>query len=76
MMQGVKTVDIFDTLKEHNDEYIYFRSDHHWTADGAFYAYEEFCKTKGITEIPLDKRKKIYLRGSLAASTIPSRIQI
>ena len=38
-MQGVKTVDIFDTLKAHNDEYIFFRTDHHWTADGAFYAY-------------------------------------
>ena len=67
MMQGVKTVDIFDTLKEHNDEYIYFRSDHHWTADGAFYAYEEFCKTKGITEIPLDKRKKDIFKGFLGS---------
>ena len=52
-MKGVKTVDIFDTLKEHKDEYIYFRTDHHWTADGAFYAYEDFCKVKGITAIPL-----------------------
>ena len=67
MMQGVKTVDIFDTLKEHNDEYIYFRSDHHWTADGAFYAYEEFCKTKGIIEIPLDKRKKDIFKGFLGS---------
>ena len=28
------------------------RTDHHWTADGAYYAYEDFCKTKGITAIP------------------------
>lgn len=67
MMQGVKTVDIFDTLKAHNNEYIYFRTDHHWTADGAFYAYEEFCKVKGITEIPLDKRKKDTFEGFLGS---------
>lgn len=35
MMNGVKTVDIFDTLKAHKDEYIFFRTDHHWTADGS-----------------------------------------
>lgn len=67
LMQGVKTVDIFDTLKSHNDEYIYFRTDHHWTADGAFYAYEEFCKAKGITEIPREKRKKDTFEGFLGS---------
>ncbi len=66
-MQGVKTVDIFDTLKAHNDEYIFFRTDHHWTADGAFYAYENFCKVKGITEIPLADRKKDTFEGFLGS---------
>ena len=67
MMDGVKTVDVFDTLKAHNSEYIYFRTDHHWTADGAFYAYEEFCKKKGITEIPLSQRKKDTFEGFLGS---------
>lgn len=44
----VKTVNTFDTLKKHNSEYIYFRTDHHWTALGAYYAYQDFCKVKGI----------------------------
>lgn len=44
----VKAVSIFDTLRKHNSEYIYFNTDHHWTALGAYYAYEEFCKAKGI----------------------------
>ena len=46
---GVKTVSIYDTLKARRNEYIYFRTDHHWTATGAYYAYEQFCKAKGIT---------------------------
>lgn len=44
----VRGVKVFDTLLSHNGEYLYFRTDHHWTADGAYYAYERFCKEKGI----------------------------
>lgn len=46
--KGVHTVSAFDSLKKHNAEYIYFHTDHHWTALGAYYAYREFCKEKGI----------------------------
>ena len=48
MNDKVKSVDIYDTLMQHRNEYIYFRSDHHWTALGAYYAYRQFCETKGI----------------------------
>ena len=45
--ENVHVVYIYDTLREHNDEYLYFRTDHHWTQLGAYYAYVEFCKVKG-----------------------------
>ena len=48
MDPGIRTIAAFDNLKKHNAEYIYFHTDHHWTALGAYYAYEEFCKVKGI----------------------------
>ena len=48
MGNNVKEVPIYDTLMQHRDEYIYFRTDHHWTALGAYYAYEQFCTVKGI----------------------------
>ena len=48
MDEGIHTVSAFDNLRKHNAEYIYFHTDHHWTALGAYYAYEEFCKEKGI----------------------------
>ncbi len=44
---------IYDTLRLHRNEYIYFRTDHHWTALGAYYTYVDFCNAKGITPIPL-----------------------
>lgn len=48
MKENVKTVDIYDALMKHRDEYVYFRTDHHWTALGAYYAYEQFCAVKGM----------------------------
>ena len=48
---------IYDTLRAHRNDYIYFRADHHWTALGAYYSYEEFAKAKGIKPVPLSKYK-------------------
>lgn len=50
----VTAVDVFATLENHNDEYLYFRSDHHWTALGAYYAYCEFMDIKGMKPTPVD----------------------
>lgn len=52
--QKVKPVDVYTTLENHNDEYIYFRTDHHWTQLGAYYAYCEFMKKKDVKPTPLD----------------------
>ena len=49
MGQNVKTIPLRDVMMSHRTEYIYFRTDHHWTALGAYYAYVQFCTAKGIT---------------------------
>ena len=40
-------------------EYVYYRTDHHWTTLGAYYAYVEIMKSFGMEEniIPRDKFK-------------------
>ncbi len=48
MGDAVKTVDAYSALKAHKDEYIYFRTDHHWTQLGAYYAYTAFCEQAGL----------------------------
>ncbi|MBE6757563.1 MAG: hypothetical protein E7552_03310 [Ruminococcaceae bacterium] len=48
---SVKTVDAYSALRAHRNEYLYFRTDHHWTATGAYYAYKAFGETKG-TAVP------------------------
>ena len=54
MSDKVKSVDVYDTLMKHRDEYEYYRTDHHWTTLGAYYAYTDFCKAKGIEPEELD----------------------
>lgn len=45
MVDEVVKVDTASALLEHNDEYIYFRTDHHWTALGAYYTYKAICES-------------------------------
>lgn len=63
MEDGVKCVDIFPNLKAHSDEYIYFNTDHHWTALGAYYAYETFIKEKGDTPHKLSEYEPLEIKG-------------
>lgn len=50
----VTNVDCVDVLREHVDEYIYTRTDHHWAPLGAYYAANEFCKAAGVETPPLE----------------------
>ncbi|MCF0123440.1 MAG: hypothetical protein HUJ67_04950 [Ruminiclostridium sp.] len=61
--EGVHTVSAFDNLRKHNAEYIYFHTDHHWTALGAYYAYQAFCKEKGITPHKLEDYETMEFPG-------------
>lgn len=63
MDDKVVTVDAFTALKNHSDEYLYFRTDHHWTALGAYYAYSQFMKEKGITPTSLGKYETMVFDG-------------
>ena len=49
----------------HRDEYLYFRTDHHWNGKGAYYAYEAFCEAKGVKPYTLDKREMLSFDGFL-----------
>ena len=55
MNDNIVTVDAYSALRDHADEYIYFRTDHHWTALGAYYAYTQYCKATGFEPVPLEQ---------------------
>lgn len=59
MDKRVNTVNVFDALSAHKKEYIYFRTDHHWTQLGAYYGYQEYCKSMGYSTKPLSNYQKM-----------------
>lgn len=55
----VTVINTSETLAEHGEEKIFFSTDHHWTHRGAFYAWCEFAKEKGMTPINLESFENI-----------------
>lgn len=45
-------IDLREVFSKVKDQYIYYRTDHHWTTNGAYLAYQTFCKQKNL--IPFD----------------------
>lgn len=41
-------VDIYGALEAHSGEYIYYRTDHHWTTLGAYYGFSALAESMGL----------------------------
>lgn len=52
--EEINFVNTYDEMYAHRDEYIYFKSDHHWTQRGAYYAYKAFAESVGLDAASLD----------------------
>ena len=52
-------VDLTKDLKKHKDEYIYYKTDHHWTSLGAKYGYEMMMDSLGQKKLQGEKPKVV-----------------
>jgi len=66
--EGITSVDAYTPLSEHRDEYVYFRTDHHWTALGAYYAYTGFEQASGLEHISLSDYQSEKIEPYLGAA--------
>lgn len=67
--KGIKLIDVTDALTEHKKEYIFYRTDHHWTSRGAYYAYVAWKQKKGETAEPLAAFKEQSLSSRFQGTT-------
>lgn len=51
-------IGLYEVLDAHRDEEIYYRTDHHWTSLGAYYAYQELSHFLGTACPPLSQYEK------------------
>lgn len=68
MNKNIFSVDVFSALNNYKDEYIYFRTDHHWTSLGAYYGYVGFMESKGETPLSLSQYEEINFGNFLGSS--------
>lgn len=76
--KSIKKVDAYSSLVDDVNDYIYFRSDHHWTARGAYCGYKAFCDVSGNTAPALDSfttHKLDGFLGSLYKATYSTTLQ-
>lgn len=68
-LTGCRVVDVRKELSAHKDDEIYYRTDHHWTSEGAYLAYEKWCESTGNEYTPLEDLQENIVtnqfRGSL-----------
>ncbi len=53
--KGITTLDVYPVMESNKFDYIYYRTDHHWTTYGAYLAYAAAGKKMGYVPVPLDK---------------------
>lgn len=47
---SIPSINVYNTLlKLKETDQVFYKTDHHWTTIGAYYAYLEFCKKNNIT---------------------------
>ena len=46
--KGINYIDVYNTLDKHDKEYIYYKTDHHWTTLGAYYSFLEAAKAMDL----------------------------
>ncbi|MGM9624821.1 MAG: DHHW family protein [Eubacteriales bacterium] len=77
--ESVSFVDVYGLMEQHRDEYLFFRTDHHWTALGAYYAYAAFAESVGFTPTPLTDMEQVLIRdvyhGSMYKLTQDERVK-
>lgn len=71
-VSGVNFVDVTDMLASHSDEQLFYRTDHHWTSLGAYYAFQQIAPALNI-EPPAWASYTVYTVSNSFEGTLSSK---
>ena len=63
MDERIRKADVLGVMSQHVGEYMFYRTDHHWTGLGAYYASVAYCNANGITPYALDTYETVIKPG-------------
>ena len=77
-MEGFTTIDSLSFMSEHKDDYLFYRTDHHWTSLGSYYAYCSAAKALGYSAYSLNdfniETVSSDFRGTLYSKTLDNGV--
>ncbi|MBR4092578.1 MAG: hypothetical protein IKK32_01750 [Oscillospiraceae bacterium] len=72
--ENIITLDAYNALNSNKEDYIYYRTDHHWTTLGAYYVYSTTIYDMGFTPISWDnyniEHASSEFKGTLYSKTL------
>lgn len=71
MAEDTSVLDLREAFTQQKDRQLYYRTDHHWTTDGALLAYEVYCNSVNLQPIlpEEDRGIEVPFLGTHYAST-------
>nr|WP_302659287.1 DHHW family protein [uncultured Clostridium sp.] len=57
----INAINVAEKLLKNKDDYIYYKTDHHWTSYGAYLAYLTYMDSLGLEAIDIDKLEEIKI---------------
>lgn len=66
---GERVVEVTSELEKHKGEYIYYKTDHHWTALGAYYGYKAAVDSFGCAAKELSEYEKDVVNSDFLGTT-------
>ncbi len=67
---GGTNIDVYTILNQRKDEDIYYRTDHHWTVDGALYGYKAIMGAIDVPMIDIPESELIYVQNKEAGAAL------
>ena len=70
---NIITIDAHTPLYKNRDLYTFFRTDHHWTMLGAYFAYLAFAETAGFEPITIENYTEYKIEGFIGSLAVGTR---
>lgn len=67
-----RNIDMLSPLAAHSEEYIFYRTDHHWTSLGAFYGYNALRAAWALDEVDIESYDRQTVTGSFLGTAYSS----
>lgn len=68
--EEIACIDLVDYFSSHKNEYLYYKTDHHWTSLGAYYGFQAFMDNRNIAVPDISEYTKYTVSDSFKGTLV------